>query len=67
MVLGGGVFQNRVLMDQLVPRLESAGREVLTSQTLPLNDGGIAAGQLWFAIHHLAEPGSTTQSAVSES
>lgn len=52
--LGGGVFQNRVLMDQLVPRLEAAGRETLTSQTLPLNDGGIAAGQLWFAIHHLA-------------
>lgn len=52
--LGGGVFQNRVLMDQLIPRLEAAGREVLTSETLPLNDGGIAAGQLWFAIHHLA-------------
>ena len=53
-VLGGGVFQNRVLMDWLVPRLDAAGRETLTSQTLPLNDGGIAAGQLWFAIHHLA-------------
>ncbi|MBL0511448.1 carbamoyltransferase HypF [Aeromonas media] len=53
-VLGGGVFQNRVLMDQLIPRLEAAGRETLTSEILPLNDGGIAAGQLWFAIHHLA-------------
>ncbi|MGL4507142.1 MAG: carbamoyltransferase HypF, partial [Aeromonas sobria] len=52
--LGGGVFQNRVLMDQLVPALEAAGRQVLTSETLPLNDGGIAAGQLWFAIHHIA-------------
>jgi hydrogenase maturation protein HypF len=67
LVLGGGVFQNRVLMDQLVPRLEAAGRETLTSQTLPLNDGGIAAGQLWFAIHHLAEPGPTSLPAVSES
>ncbi|MGY3942892.1 carbamoyltransferase HypF [Aeromonas tecta] len=66
-VLGGGVFQNRVLMDQLVPRLEVAGRKTLTSQTLPLNDGGIAAGQLWFAIHHLAEPGPTALPAVSES
>ncbi|MGL5813226.1 MAG: carbamoyltransferase HypF [Aeromonas sp.] len=65
--LGGGVFQNRVLMDQLIPRLESAGREVLTSEILPLNDGGIAAGQLWFAIHHLAEPGYTSPPAVSES
>ncbi|MGY3901869.1 carbamoyltransferase HypF [Aeromonas lusitana] len=66
-VLGGGVFQNRVLMDQLIPRLESAGREVLTSEILPLNDGGIAAGQLWFAIHHLAEPGPAALPAVSES
>lgn len=52
--LGGGVFQNRVLMDALIPRLEEAGCEVLTSEILPLNDGGIAAGQLWFAIHHWA-------------
>ncbi|MFM4677009.1 carbamoyltransferase HypF [Aeromonas media] len=58
--LGGGVFQNRVLMDQLVPALETAGRQVLTSDTLPLNDGGIAAGQLWFAIHHLATHRPTT-------
>lgn len=58
--LGGGVFQNRVLMDQLVPALEAAGRQVLTSETLPLNDGGIAAGQLWFAIHHLATHRPTT-------
>ncbi|WP_429159138.1 carbamoyltransferase HypF [Aeromonas media] len=58
--LGGGVFQNRVLMDQLVPGLEAAGRQVLTSETLPLNDGGIAAGQLWFAIHHLATHQPTT-------
>ncbi|MGL6050279.1 MAG: carbamoyltransferase HypF, partial [Aeromonas salmonicida] len=33
--LGGGVFQNRGLMDQLVPGLEAAGRQVLTSETLP--------------------------------
>lgn len=58
--LGGGVFQNRVLMDQLVPALEAAGRQVLTSETLPLNDGGIAAGQLWFAIHHIATHRPTT-------
>ncbi|OBR43228.1 carbamoyltransferase HypF [Aeromonas dhakensis] len=67
--LGGGVFQNRVLMDQLVPALEAAGRRVLTSETLPLNDGGIAAGQLWFAIHHLAthQPVTTGCATLSES
>ncbi|MFM4730012.1 carbamoyltransferase HypF [Aeromonas salmonicida] len=58
--LGGGVFQNRVLMDTLIPGLEAAGRQVLTSETLPLNDGGIAAGQLWFAIHHIATHRPTT-------
>lgn len=67
--LGGGVFQNRVLMDELVPALEAAGRQVLTSETLPLNDGGIAAGQLWFAIHHLAthQPVTTGCATLSES
>ncbi|WP_412705210.1 Carbamoyltransferase HypF [Aeromonas rivipollensis] len=67
--LGGGVFQNRVLMDQLVPALEATGRQVLTSETLPLNDGGIAAGQLWFAIHHLAthQPVTTGCATLSES
>lgn len=67
--LGGGVFQNRVLMDQLVPSLEAAGRQVLTSETLPLNDGGIAAGQLWFAIHHIAthQPATAGCATLSES
>lgn len=67
--LGGGVFQNRVLMDQLVPGLEAAGRQVLTSETLPLNDGGIAAGQLWFAIHHIAThlPATAGCATLSES
>ncbi|HGY0994791.1 TPA: carbamoyltransferase HypF [Aeromonas salmonicida subsp. pectinolytica] len=67
--LGGGVFQNRGLMDLLVPALEAAGRQVLTSETLPLNDGGIAAGQLWFAIHHIAthQPATTGCATLSES
>lgn len=67
--LGGGVFQNRVLMDQLVPGLEAASRQVLTSETLPLNDGGIAAGQLWFAIHHIAthQPATAGCATLSES
>ncbi|MFM4848620.1 carbamoyltransferase HypF [Aeromonas rivipollensis] len=67
--LGGGVFQNRVLMDEIVPALEAGGRQVLTSETLPLNDGGIAAGQLWFAIHHIAthQPATTGCATLSES
>lgn len=51
-VLGGGVFQNRALMDQLMPALSQAGYLPLSNQTLPVNDGGISAGQLWYALHH---------------
>ena len=47
-------------LDVYKRQLEAAGRQVLTSETLPLNDGGIAAGQLWFAIHHLATHRPTT-------
>ncbi|VXA79501.1 MULTISPECIES: carbamoyltransferase HypF [Aeromonas] len=67
--LGGGVFQNRVLMDELVPGLEAAGQQVLISETLPLNDGGIAAGQLWFAIHHITthQPDTIGGAILSES
>ena len=41
----------------------------VTSETLPLNDGGIAAGQLWFAIHHIAthQPVTTGCATLSES
>lgn len=58
LVLAGGVFQNRLLMEQVAARLPTP---FLVSETLPLNDGGIAAGQLWYAIHHpaAARPGLT--------
>ncbi|MYB86191.1 MAG: carbamoyltransferase HypF [Acidimicrobiaceae bacterium] len=43
--LSGGVFQNRRLMQLLVPDLEQAGFEVLRHRQVPPNDGGIALGQ----------------------
>ncbi|HND55443.1 MAG TPA: hypothetical protein PLV92_23675, partial [Pirellulaceae bacterium] len=45
-VLTGGVFQNRVLVEQLVERLESAGRWVGSPGFIPPGDGGLAVGQL---------------------
>ncbi|MYJ30268.1 MAG: hypothetical protein F4072_09955 [Acidimicrobiaceae bacterium] len=43
--LSGGVFQNRRLVELLVPDLEKAGFEVLHHRQVPPNDGGIALGQ----------------------
>ena len=43
--LSGGVFQNRRLVQLLVPDLEQAGLEVLRHRQVPPNDGGIALGQ----------------------
>jgi len=44
--LGGGVFQNRVLSEQVQERLNRAGFEVLIPQRLPVNDAAISFGQL---------------------
>jgi hydrogenase maturation protein HypF len=44
--LTGGVFQNRVLTEQVQRRLTVAGFEVLIPQRLPVNDAAISYGQL---------------------
>jgi hydrogenase maturation protein HypF len=43
--LSGGVFQNMLLLNQVVTRLEADGFEVLTHSRVPCNDGGISLGQ----------------------
>ena len=44
-VLSGGVFQNRRLLEGTAKLLFSEGLRVLTPERLPANDGGIAYGQ----------------------
>lgn len=44
-VLSGGVFQNRYLVERAAARLESRGFAVFTHQRVPPNDGGLALGQ----------------------
>jgi hypothetical protein len=44
-ILSGGVFQNRVLLERTTARLDAAGLRVLVPRRLPANDGGIAFGQ----------------------
>lgn len=43
--LSGGCFQNRILFEQVVSRLEAEHFAVLTHAKVPANDGGIALGQ----------------------
>ncbi|QWG24794.1 carbamoyltransferase HypF [Bradyrhizobium sediminis] len=44
-VLGGGVFQNRLLLEAVTSNLEAGGLRVLSPRLLPANDGGISLGQ----------------------
>jgi hydrogenase maturation protein HypF len=44
-VLSGGVFQNRRLLEAVAAGLERAGLRALVPERLPVNDGGIAYGQ----------------------
>jgi hydrogenase maturation protein HypF len=44
-VLSGGVFQNRPLLETVVEALEAAGLRVLVPEHLPPGDGGISYGQ----------------------
>ena len=49
-VLSGGVFQNRILLKILIEKFQKQGREFYFSKDIPLNDGGISAGQIYHEI-----------------
>ena len=53
-VLSGGVFQSRLLLDSVWRALSDAGLRVLVPERLPVNDGGIAYGQAAVAAALLA-------------
>lgn len=48
-VLSGGCFQNKYLVEKAVTRLESEGFKAYRHQRVPPNDGGISLGQIWAA------------------
>jgi hydrogenase maturation protein HypF len=49
-VLGGGCFQNRLLLEKTRSGLEAAGRRVYHASRVPAGDGGLAVGQLAVAL-----------------
>jgi hydrogenase maturation protein HypF len=51
--LSGGVFQNQLLLTQLVKRLEEMAFQVYINRRAPPNDGGISLGQIAVAAAHM--------------
>lgn len=49
-VLSGGVFQNKTLLELVCKRLDLENKRYFYSKKIPLNDGGISMGQLYFQI-----------------
>ncbi len=52
-VLSGGVFQNRRLLEAVAAGLHNEGLRVLIPERLPVGDGGISYGQVAVAAHTL--------------
>ncbi len=68
--LTGGVFQNRILLQQVTNRLQASGINVLTHSLVPCNDGGLSLGQAVIAAARWkgwgdGEMGSTSTSSVT--
>jgi hydrogenase maturation protein HypF len=48
-VLTGGVFQNKLLLEGVSERLAGMGHKVIAPASFPANDGGISLGQALIA------------------
>lgn len=55
-VCSGGVFQNRTLLEHLLKRFDEAGIDGFIPSRFPVNDGAVALGQLWHALHLARKP-----------
>ncbi|MFA7091201.1 MAG: carbamoyltransferase HypF, partial [Arcobacteraceae bacterium] len=49
-VLTGGVFQNKTLLELVTSKLDILGRKYYYSKDVPLNDAGISLGQIYSQI-----------------
>jgi len=51
-VLGGGVFQNRIMLSGVQKKLASTGLKVFINRKIPANDAGISAGQAIYGAYN---------------
>ncbi len=51
-ILSGGVFQNSTLLEYLVLKLKELGIKYYYNSTTPINDQGIALGQIWYYMNN---------------
>ena len=49
-ILGGGVFQNKTLLEILIDKFQEQNREFYYNKDIPLNDAGISVGQIYYLI-----------------
>ncbi|RXJ96438.1 carbamoyltransferase HypF [Malaciobacter molluscorum] len=49
-VLSGGVFQNKTLLEKVIKNLMEKNKKVYYSKVIPVNDGGISVGQIYSQI-----------------
>ncbi len=60
-VLSGGVFQNRILLEGVSEGVREAGLKVFSPRILPTNDGGLSLGQAVVAAARRLERASPTK------
>lgn len=53
--LGGGVFQNKILIERTLELLRQRGFQVYYTISVSPNDGGVALGQAYLAMEYLKE------------
>jgi len=51
-VLSGGVFQNKVLLEQVLSMCKENDIKYYIQRETPINDGGISLGQVYYGIHN---------------
>lgn len=62
-VLSGGCFQNRVLLESTIERVQGRGHRIVWPQDIPAGDGGIAVGQIAAAARIRAAANASTSTS----